>query len=131
MGWIGTAFKTLFKGKIDIGEAFGSVSKGIDNLGLTAQEKADSVKEFVKETLSESTERSKARRDIAKFFIVNYFLVFWVAVVSAFINVEITKLIIEIAAAFSLGYAFLAIIAFYFGGYYLGKYRYDKKKKTT
>ena len=121
--------KSLFKGKISVDKVFSSVAAGIDNLGLTQQEKSDSVKEFVKDTLSENTERSKARRAIAKFIIYNYFAVFWIALVAVFIDIEATKLIIEIAGAFSLGYAFLAIIAFYFGGYYLGKAQKNSKRK--
>lgn len=119
---------SVFKGNLDVQEVFTTVSKGIDNLHLSDQEKADSVKEFVKDTLSENTERSKARRAIAKFIIYNYFAVFWVALVSVFVNPEATKLIIEIAGAFSLGYAFLAIIAFYFGGYYFRKAQKNSKQ---
>jgi hypothetical protein len=121
--------RNFFKGRLDIDKVFSTVSKGLDDLNLSSQEKADSVRDFVKDTLSENTERSKARRFIAKFVMLNYFAVFWVALVAVFIEPDITRLIIEIASSFSLGYAFLAIIAFYFGGYYLGKGRKKKKQE--
>ena len=122
------AIRAFFKGSVSVDTIFTTVASGIDNLGLTSQEKAEGVKDFVKDTLSENTERSRARRAVAKLIIYNYLLVFWVAVILVFFNPDITKLIIEITGSFSMGYAFLAVIAFYFGGYYLGKTRKKKER---
>jgi hypothetical protein len=124
------SIRKLFTGRLSIDKVFDSVSKGLDNLGLTAQEKAEGTRQFVKDTLAENTERSKARRFIAKFFMFNYLLLFWVSIVAVIIDPELTKVIIEIAKAYSLGWAFLAIIGFYFGGYYIGKGGKEGKEKN-
>lgn len=119
----------MFVGKVGVDKVFDSVAKGIDKLGLTSQEKAEGVREFVKDTLAENSARSKARRHIAKLFMYNYLLLFWVSIVAVIVDPELTSTIIEIAKAYSLGWAFLAIIGFYFGGYYIGKGGKGQKEK--
>lgn len=121
--------KSLFKSNTDINKIFDTVATGVDKLGLSSQEKADSTREFVKETLSENTERSRARRYIAKFLIYNYILVFWITVICIFFKAEIAKAIITTIDAYGLTYAFFTVLAFYFGGYYLGKFTPKSNKK--
>lgn len=126
MSWIGIAFKSIFgQSKLDIGNTFNTVAKGIDNLAFTDQERVDKLSEFVKDTLSENTERSKSRRFIAKFIIINVFAVFWLCVLLIFKGIDISK-ILELSGEFMLPTAFLMVLAFFFGSHIMR----DVKKKS-
>ena len=121
----------FFKGKIDIGDTAKNVLGKLDDSFLTSQEKADST-EFVRETLEENTERSKTRRSIAKMIIYNYFVVFWIVIITFFLNafkiIEVNlNALIDIVVKLQIPFAFITVIAFFFGGYYLRKYKKDKK----
>ncbi len=104
---------------------------GIDALVLTDEEEiqygikktelklkvADSLASHVKDTLSESTERSQARRWIAK-SIVKVWLSMMLLNVPIYIwDKEIGKEIFEVAKAYQLGTAVLMVLAFYFSLY--------------
>ena len=118
----------IIKGAIDL---VGNVTKMIDDSKLTSQEAAAATAQFVKDTLSENTERSRTRRSIAVdtirfFFLLTIFLI----VVWKFdpLWFEASKnLIIE----FKLPVAFLMVMAFFFGGYYLngGIKAYRKRRR--
>lgn len=120
----------IFKGGVSIDKVFSTVASGIDELHLSPEEKAAGVRDFVKETLSENTERSKARRFIAKVLISNSVLLVWFTIICYFVNPEAVEVVLEIVKAYKLDVAFLAIIGFFFGGYYLGKMRARNKKKN-
>lgn len=123
-----TALKGIFGGsKLDIGQTFSTVAKGINNLALTKQEAADSTSEFVKDTLSENTERSKTRRFIAKAIVVNHLLLFWLCLALMYKGISIDN-ILSLAAEFKMGIAFLMVLAFFFGGYYLTQSTKKTKK---
>ena len=120
-------FKQVFgSSKIDIGEMFGTVAKGIDNLGLTQQERAEKMAEFVKNTLDENSARSRARRFISKLIVINVIVLMWMSIVMYFLGIDI-KPIVEIASGFYIPTAFIMVLAFYFGGYYLPKFTQKKK----
>lgn len=100
----------------------------IDDKNFTAEEKsrvqiflADATADFVKATLNENTERSKARRSLA--IVSVYFFYFLVVVLLVLWKFDplwheaAKALIIE----FKLPIAFIMIMAFFFGGYYLSK----------
>lgn len=117
-----TKIGSLFKGGVSIDKVFTSASKGIDNLALTDQEKADSLRDFVKETLSENTERSKSRRFIVKVVIYANIALLAITIACYFVdNIEGVKAMLEIAKAFKMDIAFLMVLTFFFGGYYAGK----------
>lgn len=130
MSWI----SGLFSGKIDAGKLVTSVTKGIDNLAFTKQERAtynakqaDNLAQYTKDTLSESTTRSKARRFIAILLISNAVAVFWFCVVLTFRGFDcgfVIKTFIEIFGSTSI----VMILAFFFGGYYLKSIAINKKK---
>lgn len=121
--------KGVFGGSsLSADKVFTSVSKGIDNLGFTQQEKAEFTKEMAEglakytiETLGESSDRSRTRRDIAIMIVSLYLLVFVAALVLllAFNNVASVRLIIELSNEMNLSTGFLMVLAFFFGGYYL------------
>ena len=123
----------ILKGGVSIDKVFTTVASGIDELHLSEEEKAAGVRDFVKDTLSENTARSKARRFIAKVLISNSVLLVWFTIICYFVNPESVQVVLEIVKAYKLDVAFLAIIGFFFGGYYLSKLRGKKKddKNTT
>ena len=130
MGW----FKTLFKGRLDVNKTFDSIATGIDKLSFTAQEKAefsvkmaDAIAEFAKSTLSENTVRSKTRRFIAIFMIINIMLMIWLCIILSLLSVDITT-VLEIIALFNLGVVLLTIIGFFFSSYMMTRYQENKKK---
>jgi len=122
--------------KLNPGKIIDNVLSKIDDSSLTPQEKADSTKEFVKETLSENSARSIARRFVAKMVIYNYFALLWVVVITFFYNsliadalsyIDIEQLV-SIIVKFQVPFAFIAVITFFFGGYYLTKNKKNKEK---
>ena len=107
----------------------------VDDKNFTDEERArfntkiaDSVAEFAKSTLSENTERSKARRLISIvsvyffYFLIIALIVLW-KFDSAWYDASL-KLIID----FKLPIAFIMIMAFFFGGYYTNKFLGNKKE---
>lgn len=125
------SLKTVFKGlfgasKLDVNNVFNKVSAGIDQLAFTPEEKAaynkeaaDALAQFTKDTLNESTDRSKTRRQISLIIIFVYMMMSVCCMVLAFINQEKAKLLLDVSTALNLDTAFLMILAFFFGGYYL------------
>lgn len=130
MGWI----KTIFNGKIDAGKLVTTVTKGIDQMAFTKEERAvynakqaDNLAQYTKDTLSESTTRSKARRFIAIALICNAILVFWFVV---FLGLKggNPMFIIEMFTQVFGSTSILMILAFFFGGYYIKNVAINKKK---
>lgn len=129
--------KGIFGGStLSADKVFTSVAKGIDNLGFTEQEKANFTKEMAEglakytiETLGESSDRSKTRRDIAIMIVSLYLLTFVVALVMllAFRDTNSVKMIIELANEMNLSKGFLMVLVFFFGGYYLQNLMGKKK----
>jgi len=124
---------TLFKGRLDIGKTFDTISTGIDKLAFTKQEKAefntkmaDAAAEFAKATMSENTTRSKTRRFIAIFLIINIMVIFWLCVALSLFGKDIA-IILELSNNLNLGIVFITIIAFFFGGYYFTTYTKNDK----
>jgi hypothetical protein len=98
-----------------------NVTSMIDDSALTEQEKAGAVGQFVKDTLSENTARSKTRRSVAldtvRFFyaLIVFLIISWKFDTLWFDAVK--DLIIE----FKLPVAFIMIMAFFFSGYYVSE----------
>lgn len=125
MNWL----KGLFKGRLDINKTFDTVATGVGKLVFTKQEKAefnakmaDSMAEYAKATMSESTTRSRTRRFIAIFLIINIMIIFWLCLILSLLGIDIT-IILELSNNLNLGIVFITIIAFFFGGYYFTTYK--------
>lgn len=129
--------KNVFGGSmLSADKVFTSVAKGIDNLGFTEQEKATFTKDMAEglakytiDTLGESSDRSKTRRDIAIMIVSLYLLTFIVALVMLLMSKDLTsvKMIIELANEMNLSIGFLMVLGFFFGGYYLQNLMGKKK----
>lgn len=114
------------KSTLDVNNVFDKVSGGIDKLNFSNQERAaynkeaaDALAMFTKETLSESTDRSVTRRWIALAITAVYMLMSMCCMVLAFFDQEKAKLLLDVSSALSLDTAFIMVLAFFFGGYYL------------
>lgn len=122
-----SVFKNIFGGStLDVNNVFNKVSDGIDKMAFTAEEKAaynekaaDALAQFTKDTLTESTDRSKTRRQIALAITALYLLVSVCCMALAFYNTEAAKLLLNVSSALQLDTAFIMVLAFFFGGYYL------------
>ena len=117
------------------------IGKFIDEQKFTVEEAsifnkgtAEGSAQFVKDTLSENTERSKTRRKIAVLYM--RFFCAWVVGIVILRIVEIWVLKLSGAAQFALDltiqlnlhWAFLSVVAFFFGGHYLRQYQGQAKK---
>tara|TARA_R100001086_G_scaffold238166_1_gene162724 strand:+ start:731 stop:1192 length:462 start_codon:yes stop_codon:yes gene_type:complete len=102
------------------------VGQYVNDLQLTAEEKlrytmqnAEAVAEFVKSTLGESTERSKARRQIAV-MIIRIEMALVLASAGMYpIDKDAAQFYLDLATSSLMMSITLAVIAFFFGGYYL------------
>ncbi len=107
----------------------------VDKRKHTAQEqaeiafkRADGAAEFMKATLSESTERSITRRWIAIFYII-FFCIFILCIGVAWkFDPEWAEFLLKLLLSVKLEWAFITIIVFFFGGYVLKEHILKSKK---
>jgi hypothetical protein len=125
-------FNGLFK-KVDINKVIDKASNGIDKLMFTQEERADfnkaladGVAKHSVDTLNENTDRSKSRRIISLVIVAVYLFLVLVAVV-AFPFIPLYSAFIFKVLAENLSVAFVSVIAFHFGGYYLSNMIGKKK----
>lgn len=135
MGWFKNGIKAIFgKSTLDIGKVFDTITTKMDDWKFTDAEKSQFNKEaaegmaaFAKDTLNESTERAQSRREIARLIIYFYLILSTIGIIFLFIDSAKTKLIMEFADNMYLTVAFLTIIAFFFGGYYINQFKSKSK----
>lgn len=126
----------LFKGKLNIDKVFSSISSGIDNLAFTDQEKAelhtklsDKVADFAHSTMSENTQRSKARRTIAYIVIGNFFAMVWaIVILFLFDEKEAAQFVYNLGMEWKIATSFIVVISFFFGSYLLRGTKIKKDK---
>ena len=131
---MGLKILNLFKkNSIDPQGLLEGIGKGIDKANFTKEERADfnlkvadKAADFVGNTLSENTIRSKTRRKIAIFVVYNDFAIFWLCVILKFLEKDI-KPIIELVKVFNLSVALIVVLSFFFGGYYLKNVNINRK----
>lgn len=126
---------SLFKSKIDLGKTFEALQQGVDKTFYTNEERsehdiqvADSVVEFYKMTLDESTIRSKTRRFVAIIIISVFLLITIMYALLPFFGIK-TDHLEPLVFNSPLATGFITVIAFFFGGYYIS--RFVKKKKES
>ena len=133
MGLLGKKNKTtIVEGVVNL---ISGVRGMIDDKNFTPEEKARFDKEtainaagFVKDTLSENTERSKTRRSVAVDTVRFFFLLIIFEVVVWKIDPLWFEAVKGLIIDFKLPAAFIMIMAFFFGGYYLNKFTGIGKK---
>ena len=108
----------------------------IGNANFTAEEQAElsaanlvSIRKFVADTLDENTDRSKARREIAVFFIKFYSLMLFMSGITHPFNAEWSAVWFNIATSTSVGGLVIAISIFFFGSHAMVKHNNSKNKK--
>ncbi|MBS2100715.1 hypothetical protein [Carboxylicivirga linearis] len=112
--------------KLNLDKVFDSVSSGVDKLAFTQEERADfnmkisdKVSEFVGSSLSENTERSKARRTIAYIVVANFFALIWAVIILYFFNENAATFVKGMAVEWQVPTAFIMVLAFFFSAYLL------------
>jgi len=125
----------IFKGRVSTEKVFDSLSKGIDKMSFSTEERAhfnmkaaDKTVEFYTKTLGENTVRSYTRRFIGVFSIVNIFAMMWLLIIMEIKGINISG-VKEILATFRIGFVFITIITFFFGGYYISSVADTRKEQ--
>lgn len=135
MGLFGKNKETVVKGAVDLVK---DIRGMVDDKNFTAEERSryyakmgDATAEFAKATMSENTIRSRARRHIAVLSIYFFYFLFlllvglWKFDPAWFVATK------ELAIEFKFPIAFIMIMAFFFGGYYLNKVIPDAKSRRS
>lgn len=91
-------------------------------------ETAEAAAQFVKETLNESTERSITRRQIAVIYIAFFCALVLFVIIAWKFDRDWGVFILNVIRELQLGWAFMAVIAFFFGAQILRQYTGQKKK---
>lgn len=109
----------------------------IGNMHFTEEERAElnakmvtGVQKFVVDTLSENTDRSKARREVAVFTIKLYGLCLFMAGMTYPVEPEWSKVWFSIATSAGLSGLVISISVFFFGSHAMAKYQAGKEPKT-
>lgn len=111
------------------------VGSWVGNQQFTDQERAtydketmDNIRKFVVETLAENTDRSKARREIAVFFIKFFSLMLFMCGMTYPISAEWSAVWFRLATSLSVGGLVTAISIFFFGSHAVARYHDSKPK---
>ena len=106
----------------------------IGNANFTEEERAENntenikaIQKFVVETLSESTDRSKTRRNIAEFFIKFFSGLVFMSGMTYPINPEWSAVWFNLATSGSVGGLVISISIFFFGSHGLSRMSEAKK----
>lgn len=94
----------------------GAIS-GLDAIVLTDEEKLSYSGKFMQSKIDflKATEPYKlAQRYLAFFIIINFFIAFWVGVITYFVFPNYLEGYIHLVSTFELGWITLAVVAFYF-----------------
>ena len=110
------------------------VGSWIGNSKFTAEEQAEmsrenmkSVQDFVVATLAENTDRSKARREIAVFFIKFYTLMLFMCGMTFKLDPAWSQVWFNLATSTAVGGLVVSISVFFFGSHAIAKYENAKK----
>tara|TARA_R110000764_G_scaffold224358_1_gene313488 strand:+ start:71 stop:493 length:423 start_codon:yes stop_codon:yes gene_type:complete len=114
---------TKFGGWID-GQQF-TEQESVEHSAQTIKD----VQKFVVDTLGESTERSKTRRDIAVLVIKFYLLLLFIAVMVFPFNKEWSTFALSVAMIPALGGLVVSIGVFFFGSHLMRGYNESKNKE--
>ncbi len=116
-------------------DTVGDIRSALDVLFLTEEEKLqyrqkgmDQFLEFQKLNMEQNSERSKARREIAKLIVQAQALQLFVIGTAWLFNKAWAEFMLNLNIALKFGTAFFAVIVFYFG-YYGVQGAIDKFKK--
>jgi hypothetical protein len=133
----------IFSKKVDPNNIFNKITGMVDDTRLTEEEaakfnmlKAEKVLEFASKTADENSTRSKARRGIAYVIIGNAFIAFWAGIILRACESkqlqEAGEYIKQISNDYNMAQLLMAVVAFYFGGYYLNKMNpWSKENKES
>jgi hypothetical protein len=123
------------KKKLNAQKVFDTVTGAVDQWNFTTEEQArlnvelaDKLADHVESTLNENTTRSKTRRFIAIEIITVYLVLLLLYVVLALMKIESIDFLKSLILESPIATGFIAVIGFFFGGYYLSKLVPKKKE---
>lgn len=114
------------KNSLDADGLIDKLNDRADKINFSNQERsefnlkiADAWAGFAKDTLSENTERSKARRSMAQAIVYSYLFTFFALILLYWFNPDLAKFVQQLAIDWKLTFAFVTVICFFFGSYLL------------
>jgi len=117
---------------------FAQVGSWIGNLSLTKEDVIEfnaktviSVQAFVKATLGENTERSKARRAIAILWIKAELGIILMACIAAPWRMDLAEFYFKVAGTGVMLAGTMAVIIFFFGSHGIAKYQAGKNETSN
>ena len=117
---------TVVNGAIDLAKGIRSM---VDDSKFTEEEAArmnigaaEAIAQFAKDTASENTERSKARRTIAIFYIYFFCALSIAVIVLRKFDPEWAAFAKDVISTFNLGGAFIAVMGFFFSAHLIRQY---------
>lgn len=124
----------IFSKPINPDKVIDFTTGALDRINFSNQERADynlklaeALAEYTQKTLDESSDKSITRRYIAVLFIAIYMAIVIGTIIMAAIDLELAKSVIDIADNYYLTTAFIMVLAFFYGGYYISGIVKQKK----
>ena len=124
----------IFSKTIDPDKLIDFTTGAIDRINFTDQERAtynmklaDSLATYTEKSLEESTDKSITRRYLSVIIVSIYILLALFTVVASCFNLELAKLIMVVIDEYYLTTAFIMVLAFFYGGYYISGIIKQKK----
>jgi hypothetical protein len=118
--------RRLFSKPIDPNKVIDFATGSLDRLNFTNQERADynakqadSLAKFVELTLNESTDKSVTRRYLSIIIVSIYLVIVLATIALAMIVPEKAKIVMDVCDAYYMQTAFIMVLAFFYGGYYI------------
>jgi hypothetical protein len=127
-------FSKIFSSPIDPNKLIDFTTGAIDRINFTDQERAaynmklaDSLAAYTEKTLDESTDKSMTRRYLSVIIVSIYILLVLFTVAATCFNPELAKLIMVVIDEYYMTTAFIMVLAFFYGGYYISGIIKQKK----
>lgn len=102
----------------NIGGWIGNQKFTTEDMAELDAETAAGVRKFVVDTLTENTERSKTRRDMAKFIMRFYCILVFMCIIVFPFDQEWGKFILGVASGAGISGAFVSVVVFFFGSHW-------------
>lgn len=128
MGWFSNIFGSAEKATAIVDKAADGIYNGVDKMFYTEEEKADATRqgwamylEFIKMAyFDQNSIRSITRRWIAAAIVATTLLSFFISLGFALAGrADVVDIVIALAEAYKIGWAFVTVIVFYFGVQFL------------
>jgi Fe2+ transport system protein B len=127
-------FSKIFSKPLDPNKIIDFTMGGLDRLNFSNQERAEynlklaeALAEYTQKTLDESTDKSITRRYLSVIIVAIYMFLCLFTVAASLFNPEIATMVMTIIDEFYMTTAFIMVLAFFYGGYYISGIVKQKK----